>query len=176
MTADPASSTVTLQPVSLADLEAFAEWLTTAEGTGEFQWFGFTSATGLRERFARDGLLGPDGGVLAVADQGTTVGRVEWFSSTWGPPTTSSCWSIAVGIHAGHRGRGIGTAAQRLLVEYLFATTRAERIQAWTDAANIVEQRALVGAGFELEGRLRRAQGRAGAWHDQLLYSVLRAA
>jgi RimJ/RimL family protein N-acetyltransferase len=29
-------------------------------------------------------------------------------------------------------------------------------------------------AGFRVEGRIRRAQWRAGRWHDELLLSVLR--
>jgi RimJ/RimL family protein N-acetyltransferase len=72
------------------------------------------------------------------------------------------------------RGRGIGTHAQRLLADYLFDHTRAERLQAWTDHGNQAEQRALEKAGFVQEGVLRSAQWRGGRWHDQVLYSMLR--
>ncbi|MFE9450159.1 GNAT family N-acetyltransferase [Streptomyces sp. NPDC006739] len=41
--------------------------------------------------------------------------------------------------------------------------------------ANIAEQRALEWAGFTREGILRGACFRAGAWHDMVMYSVLRA-
>lgn len=51
---------------------------------------------------------------------------------------------------------------------------QAQRLQAVTDAANIAEQKALERAGFTCEGRLRSAQWRSGAWHDQLIYSFLR--
>ncbi|AZZ48385.1 N-acetyltransferase [Rathayibacter rathayi] len=78
------------------------------------------------------------------------------------------------GIDASRRGQGIGSLAQRLLVEYLFAGTRAERIQAYTDVDNRAERRALEQAGFEEEGVLRRAQWRDGAWHDLVLFSTLR--
>ncbi|MFE2277417.1 hypothetical protein ACFXAE_09125 [Streptomyces sp. NPDC059454] len=37
------------------------------------------------------------------------------------------------------QGRGMGTRAQRLLAGYLFDHTRAERLQAWTDSANLAE-------------------------------------
>lgn len=60
--------------------------------------------------------------------------------------------------------------------DYLLDHTRAERIQATTDVSNIAEQRALDKAGFTREGRVRGAQWRAGAWHDQYLYAFLRSA
>ncbi|WP_299534930.1 GNAT family N-acetyltransferase [uncultured Streptomyces sp.] len=165
---------VSLRPVTEADLFLFEREFATEEGTGPYQWFGFTPATGLRRRLPEDGLLGPDGGMLSVAADGETVGRTEWFRSSWGRPDTSSCWTVAIGLFPPVRGRGIGTEAQRLLLGYLFDHTRAERVQAWTDHANIAEQRALEKAGFVQEGVLRRAQWRSGAWHDQVLYAALR--
>ncbi len=72
----------------------------------------------------------------------------------------------------GSRYRPLG---QRTLAEYLFAHTVVERVQAWTDAKNVAEQRALESAGFTREGVVRMAQWRQGAWHDQVLYSVLRS-
>ncbi|MGW3495898.1 GNAT family N-acetyltransferase [Streptomyces sp. NPDC001020] len=165
---------VSLRPVTPADLDLFEEEFAEEDGTGSFQWFGFTPTHRLRARFTEDGLLGRDDGVLTVTAAGTAVGRVEWFASTWGRRDTSSCWSVAIGLFPAARGRGTGTTAQRQLVRYLFAHTRAERIQAWTDHANLAEQRALEKAGFTREGTLRSAQWRGGRWHDQVLYSVLR--
>jgi RimJ/RimL family protein N-acetyltransferase len=40
---------------------------------------------------------------------------------------------------------------------------------------NIAEQRALEAAGFQREGVTRGAQWRDGAYHDGILYAVLRA-
>ena len=39
---------------------------------------------------------------------------------------------------------------------------------------NVVEQRALEGAGFSREGVLRGAQWRRGEWHDLVSYARLR--
>lgn len=103
-----------------------------------------------------------------------TVGRVKWFPGSWGPDALAG-WSLAIGLVPSARGRGIGTRAQRLLAEYLFDHTRVERIQAWTDCANLAEQRALEKAGFVREGVLRSAVWRGGQWHDSVLYSLLRA-
>lgn len=117
-------------------------------------------------------MLGPDGGSLAIESDGVTAGRVDWFPGFWGR-STSRCWSIAIVLAPGHRSHGIGSVAQKLLVDYLFNHTREERIQAFTDTENIAERRALEKAGFELEGIIRRAQWRAGCWHDMALYSIL---
>jgi RimJ/RimL family protein N-acetyltransferase len=165
---------VALRPVSLADLDLFEEALGSAEGTGAFQWFGFTSFHAVRRRFAEDGLLGPDGGVLSVTHGEECVGRVEWFASTWGRPATSTCWTIAIGLLPAWRGKGFGAMAQGALLDYLFQHTRATRVQAFTDVGNVAERRSLERCGFALEGVLRRAQWRGGAWHDQALYSALR--
>ncbi len=158
-----------------SDLDLFDVAVTSREGTGAFQWFGHTSLRGLRRAFQEDGLLGKEGGVLAIAVDGRSVGRVEWFAAAWGRPATSSCWTIAIGIGLEHRGSGIGSAAQRLLVDYLWQHTRVERVQAYTDVDNVAERRALEKIGFVLEGVVRCAQWREGGWHDQALYSVLRS-
>ncbi|SCG55587.1 GNAT family N-acetyltransferase [Micromonospora halophytica] len=165
---------VVLRPVTGADLDLFEVEFATESGTGPWQWFGFTPTHGLRRRFAETGLLDADGGVLTVEVDGVTVGRVEWFPASWGRPATSMCWTIAAGLRAAYRGRGIGTAAQRQLAEYLFLHTRAQRVQAFTDVSNVAEQRALEKAGFEREGVIRSGQWRQGEWHDQVLYSILR--
>lgn len=165
---------VLLRPMTEADLDRIQEAGNTPDGLGRLQWFGFRDFARLRRRVAEDGFLGPDGGGLTVEANGTMAGYVTWTRQTWGPEATSWCWSIGISLFPEFRGQGVGTAAQRELVDYLFAHTRAERIQAFTDVANVAEQRALEKAGFVREGVLRRAQWRMGAWHDQILYATLR--
>ena len=171
---DAVTQSVELRPMTEQDLDLWETALGSPDGTGAFQWFGFTSIHEVRRRHAADGLVTPEAGMLAVRHDGETVGRVEWWPWAWGKPATSACWTIAIGLFDGSRGRGIGTAAHVALVAYLFDHTRAERVQAFTDASNVAERRALERSGFELEGVLRRAQWRQGAWHDQALYSMLR--
>jgi RimJ/RimL family protein N-acetyltransferase len=45
-----------------------------------------------------------------------------------------------------------------------------------TDVENIPEQHALEKAGFSREGVLRGAQFRGGAWHDIVVYALVRPA
>ena len=164
-----------LRPVDEADLDCFETEFSDRSGTGDYQWFGYRNRRRLRARFAENGLLEPGGGVLTVCWGDEVAGRVEWFTKYWGPQETSACWTIAIGLRPAYQGRGIGTEAQRLLVAYLFEHTRVHRIEAFTDAANHAEQRALEKAGFRREGVIREAQWRGGSWHDQVLYSILRS-
>jgi [ribosomal protein S5]-alanine N-acetyltransferase len=62
-----------------------------------------------------------------------------------------------------------------MLCDHLFTHTPAQRIEAGTHPENVAEQRALVKAGFRLEGVMRAVEWRAGAWRDGLLYSRLRS-
>ena len=164
---------VTLRPYRAGDI-ALAHGQFLGPHAGELQWFGYRSPTQLEAEFASTGLLTADGGRLIVEDDGQPVGGVLWFKDQWGPPHTSWCWEIGIALRTDARSRGIGTQAQVLLRDYLLDHTRAERVQAITDVRNVAEQRALTKAGFMREGRLRSAQWRGGAWHDQYLYSFVR--
>ncbi len=83
-------------------------------------------------------------------------------------------WEIGILLAPDVRGRGVGTEAQRLLVEHLFTTTPVQRLSVWTELENVAEQRALEKCGFEREGVLRQGGWRGGAWRDLCLYGRLR--
>jgi aminoglycoside 6'-N-acetyltransferase len=168
------ASAVVLRPPTPDEVELLLRVRQTPEGTGPLQWYGFPSDSRLRARAAAFELITSERGILAVLEGDQLAGSVEWFRSAWGPMDASWCWSIAIGLRPEFRGRGLGRSAQRQLVEYLFAHTVAERVQAWTDITNTAEQRALEAVGFVREGIIRRGQWRSGAWHDQVIYSVLR--
>jgi len=165
---------VRIRPVRREDLDRLEEWRNDP-GWSEFDWYGFKPPGELRRRFDQTGLLAEDGGYLLVelAD-GTVIGDVAWHAVHHGPPPTSRALNIGVTIAPGQRGKGHGTEAQRLLADYLFAVTRVERVEASTDVDNLAEQRALEKAGFTREGVLRRAQFRDGAFHDLVLFSLVR--
>lgn len=70
-------------------------------------------------------------------------------------------------------GRGIATAAVRELTEWGFSTFGLVRVQALVFENNAASVRVLEKAGFELEGRMRRAVVKNGRMMDQLLYGKL---
>ncbi|MEU6779177.1 GNAT family protein [Nonomuraea angiospora] len=163
-----------LRPIRESDINVLEEEAATPEGVGDFQWFGYRSFQKMRKRVTEDGCIGPDSGAFVVDVEGSIAGWVSWVKHFWGPEDTSWSWTIGIILFPEFRGRGVGTAAQKELSDYLFSHTLAERIQASTDINNVAEQRALEKAGFQKEGVLRRAQWRMGRWYDQILYSAIR--
>ena len=114
------------------------------------------------------------GGLVVLNRDGEVAGDVSWHYVHWGPARASWCPMIGIWLRQDARGRGIGSAAQRELVELFFAHTTVNRVEAHTDVENIAEQRALETAGFQREGLIRGAQWRHGTYRDGYLYSVLR--
>jgi aminoglycoside 6'-N-acetyltransferase len=161
-----------LRPDDAAFLERQGE---TPEDTGVHSWFGFREPGSVARRIANHDTLSDSGGILAVADDsGAIVGDVSWRHSLNGPPPNGLCWNIGIWLAPECRGRGHGTAAQRLLAAYLFEHTYLERVEAGTEADNVAEQRALERAGFTREGVRRRACFRGGEWRDMVIFSKLR--
>jgi RimJ/RimL family protein N-acetyltransferase len=164
---------VRLRAVREADLEA----LTAHETPESDPWNNFEIGASNRfhRRFANNGGIGDDSGLLAVeTGDGILVGSVSWFTVQHGPSAACRARNIGISLFPDHRGKGYGSAAQRQLVEYLFSTQLIARIEAETDVDNVAEQRALDAAGFSREGVLRHAQFRSGEWRDVILYSRLR--
>jgi RimJ/RimL family protein N-acetyltransferase len=164
---------VRLRPVREEDLATLED--SHSREADPWNWFRHMPVGALRRRFA-EGMISEETGTLAVeAADGVLAGTVSWFTVQHGPTAACRALNIGISLLPGHRGRGYGSAAQRALAEYLFATTLAERIEAETDVENVAEQRALERAGFTREGILRHTQLRAGRWRDNVIYSLLRA-
>jgi RimJ/RimL family protein N-acetyltransferase len=109
--------------------------------------------------------------VLLVEDGSeTAVGDMSAHAVYYGPTPGSRALNIGISLVEDHRGKGYGSIAQRLLAELLHARGTV-RVEAQTDVLNIAEQRALARAGFEFEGVLRSAQGRADGIHDIQVWS-----
>jgi aminoglycoside 6'-N-acetyltransferase len=166
---------INLRPVTRADLELLDSWSNNLDFTSEYNDFGLAPLDAYSQRFADDGMLTDrQGTLLIVTHDCTIVGDIAYHPVTYGPNAGSRPFNIGISILAAHRGKGYGAEAQRLMAAYLFATYPIARVEASTDITNIPEQRALEKAGFTREGVLRRAQWRAGDWHDLVVYSKLR--
>lgn len=144
------------------------------EINGEFNDFG-VPAHGLAPRLGPGVEAGSETGYLVVDVDAEVAGSVTWDAVAYGPNPQSRCPSIGIALRPEWRGRGHGTAAQRMLADYLFLSLPVNRVEAQTDVENVAEQKALTRAGFSREGVLRGAQWRAGAWHDLAVYSRLRS-
>lgn len=71
-------------------------------------------------------------------------------------------------------GGGYGTDALLLLIEYIFDWLDARKVWLMTMSLNERVVRQMEKVGFVFEARRREATWAAGAWHDMLVYSLLR--
>jgi RimJ/RimL family protein N-acetyltransferase len=175
----PMDDCVTLRPFREEDLGFLERMGSDPSVTGQFIWTGFRDARTARRRWERDGYVNAESTAIAVAGPDGTSGDETVFGiASWdardrgGPP--GGCFEIGVALLPEHRGRGIGTAAHRVMVRHLFECTLAHRLEAQTDVDNVAEQTALERSGFRREGLLRGARFRQGQWRDMLVYGLLR--
>jgi RimJ/RimL family protein N-acetyltransferase len=70
--------------------------------------------------------------------------------------------------------KGLGVEAGRMICCYGMDTFGLERIEAKVYAYNRLSANTLLRNGFELEGVLRHARFVRGAWHDVLVFAILR--
>jgi RimJ/RimL family protein N-acetyltransferase len=162
-----------LRPVLEADLDRLEEMFNEPEQIGVYNWGGFSDGTAWRKRWADNRLLSEDKSALMIDLDGEQIGFVSWSKVRTGQ--ISYVYEFGISLWSGYRGKGHGTAAQRLLAQYLFAHDPVNRIQARTEIDNIGEQRALEKAGFVREAELREYYFRDGAWRDEVLYRMLRS-
>lgn len=164
---------VYLRPFDEADLWLVDRDLTDPDFAGPFEWVGFRSPEAIRHRWEEDRLLGmsPYHLCVALVEDDSAVGFVNWRDTERAGP---GVWEIGVLIVPDRRGRGIGTKAQSLLVDYLFANTVTHRIWAGTEVDNVAEQHALERCGFRQEGLLRGNHFRDGEWRDSYVYGITR--
>ncbi len=175
------SSPVILRRVTEGDLRWLAEVAADPRLTGEHNQPGGERDPDaiegeVRREFLDDGLYGHDRGTLIVClRDGTRIGDVSWRTEQWGPSSRSRCPAIGINLLPDHRGRGLGTFAQRLLIQFLFERDPSlHRVQSDTAVDNPAERRALAKAGMTEEGVVRHAEFRDGRFHDHILFGVLR--
>ena len=73
----------------------------------------------------------------------------------------------------GARGKGYGTEATRLMLDYAFTALGLRSAFLRTDAFNLAGQRAYAKAGFKECGRRRERRWLAGRWWDEMLMDCL---
>ncbi len=167
---------VRLRDCTLADADMLDNWNANVDAGG-FNDFGRRDPLP-RDVLAAGPLRNERNGTLIierVAD-GEAVGTIGWrLVQVYGPSPMSDAFQIGIELEPAARGHGLGVEAQRLVADYLFASTQINRVEASTDGSNVAEQRALEKAGYVREGTMRGAQFRGGSYHDLTLYSRLRS-
>lgn len=174
MAETPTSERIRLRFVTKIDLPALGQAL--EHEAGGFNDFGGGPRAIADDAWTDDELRNDRRGVLLIErrSDGAPLGSIQFNRMGYGPNPESYAWMIGIEVLPEARGKGFGTEAQRLLADWLFSTTSAYRVEASTDVDNLAEARSLEKAGFTREGVARRAQFRAGAYHDLVMFSRLR--
>jgi len=108
---------------------------------------------------------------IFIDEEGTVIGDVALQDLDW---KNRSC-SIGIGIaKKDYRGKGFGTEAVKIMLDYAFNNLGLERITGSTLEHNIAAQRSLEKNNFVLEGQERKAVYLGGKKWDKLNYSILR--
>jgi ribosomal-protein-alanine N-acetyltransferase len=81
---------------------------------------------------------------------------------------------IGYGFAESHHGKGIATAAVRLLVEKIFRETNLRKLLAYVHEENIASCRVLEKVGFQEEGLLRDHYLILGNPVNEILYGLLK--
>ena len=81
--------------------------------------------------------------------------------------------SVGYWVARDARGRGIGTAALRLIARWVIHDLMLERLELVTDPENVASQRVAEKAGFQREGLLRRYLEIKGLRRDCVMFSLL---
>lgn len=106
---------------------------------------------------------------VIMTKDGTRIGSIAHYFVQ-----PSRLMEIGYDVIPNERGKGYGTEAVQIMVDYLFLSKDIVRIQAITNVENIPSQRVLEKAGFVREGTLRRVSHVRQKWGEVYLYSVLR--
>ena len=155
-----------LRVVEKEDLLLLTEWLNTPEFSGEFMWFPQQqSKVELEKEY--DNPPHDTKQFLIEKKDGTKIGWMGHFLH-------GNLLEIFYYLLPSERGKGYGTEAAKLMVDYLFLSKDISRVQASVDTRNVSSARVVERAGFKKEATLRKSFFIHGEWRDMLLYSILR--
>jgi RimJ/RimL family protein N-acetyltransferase len=156
---------VNLRIVEKEDLSFYVNWVNDPSFFGEYN--PLEQTTKIEEEKDYDTAPSERKRFFVEKKDGTKIGVVGVFP-------VGNLWDIGFALIPGERGKGYGTEAVTIFVDYLFLSRDLVRIQATTDLRNIASQRILEKVGFKREGIVRKSMFIRGEWRDLQLYSVLR--
>jgi RimJ/RimL family protein N-acetyltransferase len=91
----------------------------------------------------------------------------------WGVRPKDRCATLGIALSREHIGRGYGSDAMRVIVDYGFREMGLHRIQLSVAPFNPAGIRAYEKAGFVEEGRYRESVLHDGRWYDEVMMSIL---
>jgi RimJ/RimL family protein N-acetyltransferase len=163
---------VALRPVRESDLSLLYDAHVDIASRGRYFPLGVVSESAFRSAFSSHGMWQQqEGTLLIVADGDAVVGHIEFYR----PVSYWDAFELSYQLYRPEQsGRGYVTESVQLLVDYLFATKKQNRIQLVIVPENVASRRIAEKCGFTLEGTARSAFFNDGRSHDLLIYSLVR--
>ncbi|MEW5748643.1 MAG: GNAT family protein [Candidatus Thermoplasmatota archaeon] len=155
---------VNLEIAEKGDLATLKEWMNDVEFMGDFESFDQSSLGDMEKQYEQKG---DSQWFFVQKKDGTRIGYIAHFRS-------KGCIAIGYLFVKGERGKGYGTEAVQVMVDYLFLHKDTVRVQAEIHPDNVASRRVLEKAGFQFEGRIRKSFFSRGVYRDTALYSILR--
>jgi RimJ/RimL family protein N-acetyltransferase len=161
---------VNLRIMEKEDLLLFAEWYDNPDFLGEAFFPIQRSMTETEKAFLEPNPYESKRFIIEKKD-GTKIGTISHFNML---SPVGKLLEIGYALMPSERGKGYGTEAAQLMVDYLFLGKETPRIQALTLVKNVASQRVLERVGFKKEGIMRRCFHIRGEWSDFAIFSILR--
>jgi RimJ/RimL family protein N-acetyltransferase len=155
---------VDLAVIEKGDLPVVKSWFNDVDFVGEFEPFQQESLSMMEKQY--DSKSEANSFFIQKKD-GRKIGIISHFKA-------GDNMAIGYMLVQGERGKGYGSEAVQIMVDYLFLHKNIVRVQAETHTANIASQRVLEKAGFTKEGVIRKSFFSRGVWRDTAMFSVLR--
>jgi RimJ/RimL family protein N-acetyltransferase len=164
---------VRLRGVLDDDLATLARWEMDAGREATLSnWVAPMSEAAAKERIAKWSANEKDDLGFAIEtldDPPVLIGHL----GLWGARPKDRCATLGIALGREYIGRGYGTDAMRVIVDYGFREMGLHRIQLAVAPFNHAGIRAYEKAGFVEEGRHRESVLHDGRWYDEVLMSVL---
>ena len=157
--------TVNLRIIEKEDLPLVKEWDNDVGIMGEYEPIIQETKADLEKQY--DKLTEGQWFFIEKKDE-TKIGFIAHFV------THGKLRAIGYALLPNERGKGYGSEAISIIVDYLFLSKDIVRIQAETHPHNIASQKALEKAGFKKEGIIRQSFFSRGVWRDTAIFSILK--
>ena len=152
------------------DLPLFLEWANKPEVFGEYNPLHQMSKTEAEKMLDNSSDIKP---FIIEKKDGSKIGFIVHFHVLHLGTGTKQL-EIGYTLVPSERGKGYGTEALEIMVDYLFLSRDVMRVQAQTDQRNVASQKILEKVGFKREGTLRNNFFMRGEWTDDYIYSIIR--
>jgi len=152
------------------ELPIFVEWVNRPEVTGEYNPLHQMSRTQVEKMLDNPSDFQP---FFIEKKDGNKIGFICHFHVLHMGTGTRQL-EIGYSLVPSERGKGYGTEALGIMVDYLFLSKDTMRVQVQTDLRNAASQRIIEKVGFKKEGILRKNLFIRGELRDCYIYSILR--